>query len=87
MGTVTAKQLKQRTGEIIKRVRTGESITVTYREKPVAIIQPVVEWQKKGPEGIGLFSEAWKSIEKSIEETEPEFKDWQEAENWIRGRR
>ncbi|GAH88665.1 unnamed protein product [marine sediment metagenome] len=34
MGVITAKKLKQRTGEIIKRVRAGERFTLTYRGKP-----------------------------------------------------
>jgi len=40
MGIITAKQLKQKTGEIIKKVKSGERLTVTYRGKPVAIIAP-----------------------------------------------
>ena len=40
MSIVTAKQLKQKTGEIIKRVRSGERLTVTYRGKAVAVIAP-----------------------------------------------
>ncbi len=44
MGTVTAKQLKQRTGEVIRRVKWGERLTVTFRGKPVAVIaQPTTE--------------------------------------------
>ena len=32
MGTITAKQLKQNAGEIIKRVKSGEHLTLTYGE-------------------------------------------------------
>jgi len=38
--TETAKQLKQKTGEVLRRVRSGERLTVTYRGKPVAVIAP-----------------------------------------------
>jgi prevent-host-death family protein len=47
MGTVTAKQLKQRTGEVIRRVKSGERLTVTYRGKPVAIISPSTTGETK----------------------------------------
>ncbi len=40
---VTAKELKQRTGEIIKRIRAGEKLTITYRGRPVAAIIPISE--------------------------------------------
>ena len=43
MNTVTAKQLKQRTWEIIRRVRSGERMTITYRGKAVAVIAPPEE--------------------------------------------
>ena len=40
MGTITAKQLKQKTGEVIKRIKSGERLTLTYRGKPLAVIEP-----------------------------------------------
>ena len=47
MGIITAKQLKQKTGEVIKKVRSGERLTVTYRGKPVAVIVPSTQKEKK----------------------------------------
>ena len=51
MNVITAKQLKQKTGEAIGRVRAGERLTVTWRGKPVAVISPPTKedmeaWEK-----------------------------------------
>ncbi len=86
MGVITAKQLKQKTGEIIKRVKSGERLTLTYRGKPVAIIVPSTEKEKKVLEGSSSFDEAWKGIEESLEKTKPAFKGWKEATDWVRNR-
>jgi len=86
MRTITAKQLKQKTGEVIKRVKSGEWLTLTYRGKPVAIIAPSTEKEKKILEGLRSFDEAWKDIEDALERTEPAFKGWQEATRWVRNK-
>ncbi len=41
MGTVTAKHLKNRTGEVLRRVGSGETVTVTLRGVRVAQFVPV----------------------------------------------
>jgi prevent-host-death family protein len=41
MATVTAKQLKNRTGEVLRRVRLGETVTVTVRGTGVARVVPL----------------------------------------------
>ena len=41
MGTVTAKELKNRTGEVLRRVGSGETVTVTVRGVRVARFVPV----------------------------------------------
>jgi prevent-host-death family protein len=83
MGTVTAKQLKQRTGEIIKRLKSGERFTLTHRGKPVAVINPL-----SGKESLSAdlrsFEEAWQDIERALEKTKPPFKSWKEATGWAR---
>ena len=38
---VGARELKQHTGEIIERVRTGERVLITHRGEPVAVISPI----------------------------------------------
>jgi prevent-host-death family protein len=86
MGIITAKQLKQKTGEVIKRVKSGEHLTITYRGKPMAIITPVESNEKKYSDILSPFDEAWKSIEETLEKTRPAFKGWQEATKWVRSK-
>ena len=86
MGTVTAKQLKQRTGEVIKRVKSGERLTVTFRGKPVAVItQPPTE-ETETVAALRPFDKAWEDIEQVLGQTTPEFEGWKEATNWVRNR-
>jgi len=86
MGTITAKQLKQRTGEVIKKVKLGERLTVTYRGKPVATIAPPTTEERKTFEELRPYNEAWKDIEEALQNTEPAFNGWREATEWIRNR-
>jgi antitoxin (DNA-binding transcriptional repressor) of toxin-antitoxin stability system len=86
MGTVTAKQLKQKTGEIIKRVKSGERLTITYRGKPVAIMGPPTSDETKVLQELRSFSDAWADIEKTLGKTKPAFKGWKEATAWARNR-
>jgi prevent-host-death family protein len=86
MGTVTAKQLKQNTGEIIKRVKSGERVTITYRGKPVAIMAPAGSGETRILRELKPFDEAWTDIEKTLGRTKPAFKGWKEATEWARNR-
>jgi len=86
MGTVTAKHLKQKTGEVIKRVKSGESLTITHRGKPVAIMGPPTNSENEVLHNLRSFEEAWSDIEKTLRKTKPEFKDWKEATKWARNR-
>ena len=86
MGVITAKQLKQKTGEIIKRVMSGEKMTITYRGKPVAVIAPTTAGGDKPLAGLRTPDQAWQSIEDALEKSEPAFKSWQEATAWARNR-
>ncbi len=86
MGFITAKQLKQKTGEVIRRVKAGERITLTHWGKPVAMIVPISETDEQAAERLRPPEEAWKEIERTLEESEPEFKGWKEATNWVRDR-
>ena len=81
MRTITAKQLKQRTGEIIKLIRAGESLALSYRGKAIAIIRPAE--QDKREMAFTQFDEAWKDIETTLARTEPRFSDWREATRWL----
>ena len=43
MKTVTAKELKNRTGEVISAIRRGEEVVVSYRGKPLGKFVPLKE--------------------------------------------
>ncbi|MEK6725128.1 MAG: type II toxin-antitoxin system prevent-host-death family antitoxin [Deltaproteobacteria bacterium] len=86
MRTMTAKDLKNHTGEVMRSIFKGEEIVVTLRGKPAAVILPFVESAKKKPLRPRPFEEAWKDIEKTLKKTGPEFKTWQEAMGWSRKR-
>ena len=86
MAIVTAKQLKQRTGEIIKRLKSGERFTLTYRGKPVAVIDPSLSEEERISPSLRSFDEAWKGIERELEKTKPRFGSWKEATRWARNR-
>ena len=40
MVTVPARDLKNRTGEIVRRIERGEHVLITKRGKPLAVVQP-----------------------------------------------
>jgi len=84
MGTVTAKQLKERTGEIIKRIKAGERLTLAHRGKPVAIINPSLSEEKNLSPDLRSFDEAWEDIERALTKTKPRFVSWKEATRWAR---
>ena len=43
MKTVTAKDLKNRTGEVISAIKRGEEVMVSYRGKPLGKFVPLKE--------------------------------------------
>lgn len=86
MGTISAKQLKQNTGEVIRRVKSGERLTLTYRGKPIAVISPQETVDQEIVKNMKPFEEAWADIELSLEKTKPEFEGWREATAWARNR-
>jgi len=86
MGTITAKQLKQKTGEVIKRIKSGERLTLTYRGKPLAVIEPTTDKDVKKLNKVSDSVKAWDSIESTLDSTSPEFNNWREAIGWVRDR-
>ena len=87
MGTITAKQLKQKTGDVIKRIKAGERLALTYRGKLLAYIEPAFDKSSKATDQVKEYQKAWENIESTLQETTPEFKDWREATGWVRKRR
>jgi prevent-host-death family protein len=86
MGTITAKQLKQKTGEVIRRIKSGERLTLTYRGKPLAIIEPTPKNDIKELNRVSESVKAWEKIESTLNRTNSEFKNWREATEWVRNR-
>ena len=86
MGTITAKQLKQKTGEVIKRIKSGERLTLTYRGKPLAVIEPATDNDIGKIDKANDSLKAWERIESTLNSTNPEFKNWREATDWVRNR-
>jgi len=86
METISAKQLKQKTGEVMKRVRAGERMTVTHRGKAVAVITPSTQEKDLGSGASREFEESWGAIEAALGVTEPRFEGWREATEWVRKR-
>ena len=84
MGVITARDLKQKTGDFIRRLRAGEPFVLTYRGRRIGVITPSVE--ERGDDVPGNAGDAWAEVEAALEASEPAFDDWQEATAWIRGR-
>jgi prevent-host-death family protein len=86
MGTITAKQLKLKTGEVIRRIKSGERLTLTYRGKPIAFIEPTANNAVKELNKVAESVKAWERIESTLNSTKPQFKNWREATGWVRNR-
>lgn len=82
MKIISAKELKNKTGEALRLVSKGERVLVTRRGKPFSCISPFTEDEF----ALRPFEQAWKDIEKTLERTEPHFKSWSEAMGWVRKR-
>jgi prevent-host-death family protein len=56
MKTVTAKELRFKTSEILNEAKKGNEVMITLRGKPVAILKPIKE-EKRGckPVGFGIW--------------------------------
>lgn len=78
MRSVSAKELKNKTGEVLRRVGQGERVLVMKRGKPWAVLTPVKEKELK-PSGLRDYREAWEDIEKALKTSRPRYKTWREA--------
>lgn len=85
MKSCSARELKNHTGEILRKVGGGEKILITKRGKPCAVLSPIGNEQLTRKD-IRPFQEAWDDIERALRTTRPQFKTWQEAMRWTRSR-
>jgi prevent-host-death family protein len=82
---ITAKDLKNSTGEVVRSLRRGESILLTFRGKPLATLEPVSGDAAR--DVVPSCDEAWAEIERQLTASRPRFRSWREAEGHSRGRR
>lgn len=82
--TMTAKELKNRTGDAFRAVSRGDRVVLTRRGKPVAILVPVTETEEEP--SLPSFEEAWAEIDEALARSEPEFPTLEEAMSHTRGR-
>jgi prevent-host-death family protein len=85
MKSVSAKELKNHTGKILRQVGSGEKVLITKRGKPCAVLSPLEDGQLRTLD-LRPFEEAWRDIEQSLRNTRPHYKTWQEALRWTRRR-
>jgi prevent-host-death family protein len=85
MKPMTARELKNSTGEVVRTLKQGDSILLTFRGKPLGRIVPVGTLE--GAAAARPYDEAWAEIESQLARTKPRFASWREAEDESRGRR
>jgi antitoxin (DNA-binding transcriptional repressor) of toxin-antitoxin stability system len=85
MKPMSARELKNSTGEVVRTLRRGESILLTFRGKALATIEPLRPDSGKAPT-ILPYEQAWAEIESQLRRTQPRFASWREAEDQARGR-
>lgn len=86
MKPMTARELKNSTGEVVRTLRKGESILLTFRGKALGTIEPVRPDAAQAPM-IPPYEEAWAEIESQLRRSKPRFNSWKKAEDHSRGRR
>jgi prevent-host-death family protein len=54
MKTVTARELRAKTSEILQETRKGNEVLITLRGKPAAILKPLENREERGFKRIGF---------------------------------
>jgi prevent-host-death family protein len=85
MKSISAKELKNRTGDVLRRVGRGEKVIVTRRGKPCAVLSPI-EKDRSFRAQLRPYNEAWADIQKTLRTTKARHKTWEEAIQWSRRR-
>lgn len=86
MKSVTAKDLKNQTGKVLKMVEAGQKVLITMRSKPFAVLSPFSEQELQAAE-FRPYEEAWNDIEDTLRASQPKFPSVHEAMKWSRRRR
>lgn len=80
MKSVTARELKQRTGSILREVREdGKEVVITYRGVPVARIVPT----RSGETAEKVFESVWVEMDRLSEEIGRKWPAGVSAENAV----
>ena len=82
---MTARDLKNSTGEVVRALRRGEGILLTFRGKPIGTIEPL-RGEAEAEAGLP-YEDAWAAIEGELQQSAPRFTSWRAAEDASRGRR
>ena len=69
--TLTAKELKNRTGDAFRAIRRGDRVVLTRRGKALAVMVPLAE--AEGLPDLPPYAEAWSEIEGALAASAPEF--------------
>jgi antitoxin (DNA-binding transcriptional repressor) of toxin-antitoxin stability system len=85
MKPMTARELKNATGEVVRALRRGETIMLTFRGRPLGTIAPLQPEERHGP-SVPAYDEAWTRIEEELGRSTPRFASWRQAEEYSRGR-
>ena len=83
---MTARDLKNATGEVVRTLRRGESILLTFRGKALGTITPI-RTDEQHPAVVAPYEEAWAEIEAQLQRSPPAFASWKDAEDHSRSRR
>lgn len=78
MKSINVTELKNRTEEVLRRVREGEKVLITKHGKRRAVLAPVTEgslW----PAGLREYKVAWADIERTLAASRPRFRSWRGA--------
>ena len=86
MKPMTARELKNATGEVVRTLRRGESILLTFRGRPLGTIEPLRP-DRGNAAPVPPYEEAWTEIEAELRDSKPQYASWRDAEDRSRGRR
>lgn len=86
MRTMTARELKNRTGEALRAARAGGTVLITVHGKPAAIVSPAHN-ERTASSRTRSFDAVWKEIESALSKGKSAFRTWREAEDFSRSRR
>jgi prevent-host-death family protein len=86
MKPMTARDLKNSTGEVVRTLRRGGRILLTFRGRPIGTITPV-EGGGTPAQAVRSYNDAWAAIDAELQGSQPRFASWRDAEDDSRGRR